>query len=50
MLSQLADQFGYDLLYVGNPNLGLYFSGNMYEGARAVGSIIKSTQTLDKKD
>ena len=30
-----ACQFGYDQLYVGNPNLGLHFSGNLYEGERA---------------
>ena len=33
--SQFARQFGYDKLFVGNPNLGLIFSGNLYEGARA---------------
>ena len=33
--SRFARQFGYDQLYVGNLNLGLRFSGNLYEGARA---------------
>ena len=33
--SWFACQFGYDQLYAGNPNLGLRFSGNLYEGARA---------------
>jgi len=33
--SRFARQFGYDQLYVGNPNLGFHFSGNLYEGARA---------------
>jgi len=32
--SRFAHQFGYDQLYVGNPNTILYFSGNL-EGARA---------------
>ena len=32
--SQFARQFGYDQLYVGNPNLGLHFSSNLFEGAR----------------
>jgi len=35
MPSHFARQFGYDQLYVGNPNTGLYFSGNLFEGARA---------------
>ena len=30
-----ACQFRYDQLYVGNPNLGLHFSGNLHEGERA---------------
>ena len=33
--SHFARQFGYDQLYVGNPNTGLRFSGNLFEGARA---------------
>ena len=32
---QFIRQFRYDQLYVGNSNLGLRFSGNLYEGARA---------------
>jgi len=32
--SQFARQFGYDKIYVGNSNLGLRFSDNLYEGAR----------------
>jgi len=28
-------QFGYDQLYIGNPNTGLRFNGNLFEGARA---------------
>jgi len=35
MPSHFARQFGYDQLYVGNPNIGLRFSGNLFEGARA---------------
>jgi len=31
MPSQFARQFGYDQLYVGNPNSGLRFSDNLYE-------------------
>jgi len=31
---RFARQFGYDQLYVGNLNLGLRFSGNLYEGSR----------------
>jgi len=27
-------QFGYDQLYVGNPNIELCFSGNLFKGAR----------------
>jgi len=30
-----ARQFGYDQLYIGNPNPRLHFSGNLFEGARA---------------
>ena len=33
--SRFARQFGYDQLYIGNPNLGLSASGNLFEGARA---------------
>ena len=32
---RFARQFGYDQLYVGNLNLHLRVSGNLYEGARA---------------
>ena len=32
--SHFARQFGYDQLYVSNPNTGLRFSGNLFEGAR----------------
>ena len=35
MPSRFAQQFGYDQLYVSNPNAGLCFSGNLFEGARA---------------
>ena len=35
MPSHFARQFGYDQLYVGNPNTGLRFSDNLFEGARA---------------
>jgi len=35
MPSRFARQFGYDQLYVGNPNTGLRFSGNLFEGTRA---------------
>ena len=35
MPSHFARQFSYDQLYVGNPNAGLYFSGNLFEGAQA---------------
>ena len=35
MPSHFAQQFGYEQLYVGNPNTGLRFSGNLFEGARA---------------
>ena len=35
MPSHFAWQFGYDQLYVGNPNTGLRFSCNLFEGARA---------------
>ena len=34
MPSRFARQFGYDQLYVGNPNAGLCFSGNLFEGSR----------------
>ena len=34
MPSRFARQFGYDQLYVGNPNTDLSFSGNLFEGAR----------------
>ena len=29
--SRFARQFGYDQLYMGNPNTGLHFSGNLFE-------------------
>ena len=32
---RFARQFGYDQLYACNLNVGLHFSDNMYEGARA---------------
>jgi len=32
MPSRFARQFGYDQLYVGNPNAGLRFNGNLFEG------------------
>ena len=32
---QFARQFGYNQLYVGNPNTGLHFSNNLSEGAWA---------------
>ena len=35
MPCRFARQFGYDQLYIGNPNLCLRFSGNLFEGARA---------------
>jgi len=35
MPNRFARQFGYDQLYVGNPNAQLAFSGNLFEGARA---------------
>ena len=35
MPSHFARQFGYDQLYIGNPNTGLRFSGNLFEGAQA---------------
>ena len=33
--SQFARQFGYDQLYVGNPNTNLAFMGSLIDGARA---------------
>ena len=33
--SQFARQFGYDQLYVGNPNSSLAFMGSLIDGARA---------------
>ena len=35
MPSRFARQFGYDQLYVGNPNPALAQIGNLYEGDRA---------------
>ena len=35
MPCQFARQFGYDQLYVGNPNPSLCFSGNLFEDARS---------------
>jgi len=35
MPSRFARQFGYDQLYVGNPNAGFRFNGNLFEGALA---------------
>ena len=34
MPSHFAQQFGYDQLYIGNPNASLCFTGNLFEGAR----------------
>jgi len=34
MPSRFTHQFGYDQLYVGNQNIGLHFSWNLYEGAQ----------------
>ena len=34
MLSYFTRQFGYDQLYVGNLNAGLYFSENLFESSR----------------
>ena len=33
--SQFARQFGYDQLYIGNPNTNLAFMGSLIDGARA---------------
>jgi len=33
--SRFARQFGYDQLYVGNPNISLAFMGSLIDGARA---------------
>ena len=35
MPCRFAQQFEYNQLYIGNPNLRLRFSGNLFEGARA---------------
>jgi len=35
MPCRFAGQFGYDQLYIGNPNLNLCFCGNLFEGAWA---------------
>jgi len=35
MPNHFASQFGYDQLYVRNPNTGLRFSDNLFEGAQA---------------
>jgi len=35
MPSRFVRQFGYDKLYIGNPNASFRFSGNLFEGARA---------------
>jgi len=35
MPSRFARQFGYDQLYIGNPNAGLCFSKNLFEGVQA---------------
>jgi len=32
--SQFTRQFGYDQLYMGNPNIGLRFNGNLFEGTQ----------------
>ena len=36
MLRRFTRQFEYDQLYVWNPNTGLLFSSNIYEGSRAL--------------
>ena len=33
--NRFAQQFSYNQSYVGNPNSGLCFSGNVFEGAQA---------------
>jgi len=45
MPNRFAQQFGYDQLYVGNPNDGLCFNGNLFEGARAW-SVAGGTKTI----
>jgi len=35
MPSHFVRQFGNDQIFVGNPNTGLRFSGNLFEGAQA---------------
>jgi len=35
MPSRFVRQFGYDQLYIGNPNSSLCFNGNLFKGARA---------------
>jgi len=47
MPSRFARQFGYDQLYIGNPNADLSFSGNLFEGARAwYYSVAGGTKTI----
>jgi len=47
MPSHFARQFGYDQLYVGNPNAGLCFNENLFEGARAwYYSVAGGTKTI----
>ena len=40
--SQFARQFGYDQLYVGNPNLDLAFMGSLIDGARPGDSLLQA--------
>jgi len=35
LLGRFAHQFGYGQFYLGNPNINLHFSGNLFEGAWA---------------
>jgi len=45
--SHFARQFGYDQLYVGNPNAGLCFSENLFEGAWAwYYNVVGRTKTV----
>jgi len=47
MPSRFARQFGYDQLYVSNPNAGLCFSENLFEGARAwYYSVARGTKAI----
>ena len=47
MPSCFARQLGYDQLYVGIPNTGLRFSGNLFEGTRAwYYSVVGGTRVI----